>query len=432
MKRIKGWLWDRNILGSTAFLYVRHCDGVMQVVVKKKENESLFEQAVSIPFESPIIVTGEEIETDRITKRYVNPMHEMKLYSLEVVKRAETLPMRTNLEYSDELSIEKGIEQRHLAIKHPKYQSIIEVRSTISKGFREYFDELGYLEVQVPIITPGISEGGAKLFDLSFFGQKASLTQSWQTYGECIVSLRDKVYTIGPAFRAEQSKTKRHLAEFWQGEVEAWLDSFDELLDLEEGVLMHIIEKILNENAKHLRNLSQDSDRNELRNRLEQIKSPFERIIYDEVLKRLPSGHSFNRGDDLGADEERLLTQNLTSPIFVSRYPWAVKPFYAKKDPQDSSMALSADLLAPEGYGEIATGGQREEDYNGLKQNAIEQGLNPDDPNISWYIDLRKYGSSPTFGFGMGIDRLTAWILKLDDIRESTLFPRSSRNRIYQ
>ncbi len=431
-KSIRGWVWDKNVTGPTAFLYLRHEGGVSQVVVKRDDNQELFNKAVSVPVESAVIINGQEIKTNRITKRYVNTGSEIRLQDIKIVKRAEKLPIQATLEFSDQPTIDTNVENRHVAIRHPRYQNIIEVRATVLRGFREFFDKLGYLEVQVPVITPGIAEGGAKLFNLKYFGQQASLTQSWQTYGEAAVPTRDKLYTVGPAFRAEQSRTKRHLAEFWQGEVEAWLDGFDQLLSLEERVVMHIRDKLLAENSRQLKNLSSPNDKHELEERLEGIKAPFERITYEQAVDRLPRQHSFKRGDDLGSDEERMLTEKSASPVFVTHYPWKVKAFYAKKDPKDPKYALSADMLASEGFGELTTGGQREESYEGLRQNAKEQELNPDGDTIRWYIDLRKYGSSPTFGFGMGIERLTRWTLKLDDIRDATLFPRSPRNRIYQ
>jgi asparaginyl-tRNA synthetase len=288
---------------------------------------------------------------------------------------------------------------------------------------RRWLLDHGYLEVQVPILVTAAVEGGSTLFPVKYFDQKAYLTQSWQLYAEAMISSVGKIFTVAPSFRAEKSRTRRHLTEYWHLEVEEpWLD-LDGLMRLEEQLVAHICQQIREKMPEELKLLEREPEQ------LSTVKPPFPRITYDEAVELIKKSRpSFKWGTDLGYEEEKALTEHFELPFFVSHFPQGVKAFYHMPDPKDSRLTLSADLLAPEGYGEITGGGQRIHDLKQLLARIKEEGLKPED--YKWYVDLRRYGTVPHSGFGMGVERTLAWICKLEHIRDSIAFPRLI-NRIY-
>jgi len=312
------------------------------------------------------------------------------------------------------------MELRHLAVRGPRYQAIFKVRHEILRSSREYFIENGWYEVSPPIIVATACEGGATLFKMNYFEKEAFLTQSSQLYLEVMIFSLEKVWCLAPSFRAEKSRTRRHLCEFWHLEAEAaWMD-LNGLMKLEEELVSHICNSVADNCESELEFLGRDPDF------LRKIKPPFERISYDDAIKKLQdAGKDIKWGDDIGGDEEFLLTKDLKKPMFMYGYPLHLKAFYVKEDPNRPGMGLTVDLLAPEGYGELATGGVREDDINKLIERIKAEGF---DPSLySWYLDLRRYGSVPHSGFGIGIDRLTWWICKLDHVRDALPFPRLAR-----
>jgi len=302
--------------------------------------------------------------------------------------------------------------------------AIFKVRNTVFRAIHDYFKNKGYYEVQCPMFITAAVEGGATLFEVDYFGErKVYLTQSSQFYLEALIYSLEKVYTVAPSFRAEKSRTRRHLTEFWHAEAEAAWAGLNDMMKVEEELITYIVEKVLEENQQELEFLKRDISA------LERVKSPFPRISYTEAVEMLKrKGIEVEWGEDLGADEERALTQEFEKPFFIYGYPVKAKAFYHKTDPQNPEVTLSADLLAPEGYGEIIGGGERIADKNELIQKIKDFGLNPDD--YQWYIDLRKYGSVRHAGFGLGIDRTVMWICGLDHIIDAIPFPRTIR-RIY-
>jgi asparaginyl-tRNA synthetase len=297
------------------------------------------------------------------------------------------------------------------------------IRAKLLQAAREWFEKHGYTEVQVPIIITAACEGGSTLFEVKYFDQKAYLTQSWQLYAEAVIASLGKIFTIAPSFRAEKSRTRRHLTEYWHLEAEMpWCD-LEELMKIEEELLVFICHKIAKDMEEELKTLKRNPED------LLKIKKPFKRITYDEVVEILKKeGIKFEWGDDLAWQQEKVLAKKFDKPFFVTHYPKGVKAFYHKPDPKRPEVTLSVDLLAPEGYGEITGGGQRIHDLEELMKRIKEEKLNPKD--YEWYIDLRKFGSVPHSGFGLGVERTLAWICKLDHIRDAILFPRLI-NRVY-
>ncbi|MEM4824966.1 MAG: asparagine--tRNA ligase, partial [Desulfurococcaceae archaeon] len=332
--------------------------------------------------------------------------------------------------YSRDFPIKGGegidylLDNRHLWIRSPKYAKLFKIKHTVLKAGREYFVKNGWWEVTPPILTASACEGGATLFPVDYFGTRAYLSQSAQLYLEALIYVLEKVWSLTPSFRAERSRTRRHLAEYWHLEPEAaWYDMYD-MMKVAEELVSYIVEKTLEERNSELVDLGRDLDK--LRKAL---NTPYPRIRYDEAIEILQKkGINVQWGDDLGADEERVLTEEFETPFFITHFPRNVKSFYMKIDRSNPNVVLGFDLLAPEGYGEIIGGGQREDDYDTLYKRILEQGLNPDD--YKWYLDLRKYGSVPHSGFGLGIERAVMWIAGIDHIRETMPFPRF-RERIY-
>lgn len=315
------------------------------------------------------------------------------------------------------------LDNRHLWIRSPKFQAVMRIRARFMDEARRWLQDHGYLEVQVPILVTAAVEGGSTLFEVKYFDQKAYLTQSWQLYAEAMIAGVGKIFTVAPSFRAEKSRTRRHLTEYWHLEVEEpWLD-LDGLMRLEEELVSHVCQRIREQMPEELRLVGRDPD--ELANAV----VPFPRITYDKAVELVQKSRpDFKWGTDMGYEEEKVLTESFDKPFFVSHFPKGVKAFYHMPDPKKPDVTLSTDLLAPEGYGEITGGGQRIHDLKLLLQRIEEDGLKPED--YKWYIDLRRYGTVPHSGFGMGVERTVTWICKLEHIRDSIAFPRLI-NRIF-
>jgi asparaginyl-tRNA synthetase len=394
---------------------LRDGTGVIQCTLKKDQTDTKeFERLAAIPIESTIEVSGQVKKDPRAPRGYEITGEKITvLYPAE-----EDFPIAKKYHGPDFL-----LDNRHLWLRSPKPQAIMRVRGRLIDEARRWLIDHGFLEVQVPILVTAAVEGGSTLFEVKYFDQKAYLTQSWQLYAEALISSVGKIFTLAPSFRAEKSRTRRHLTEYWHLEVEEpWLD-LDGLMRLEEELVTHMAQRMRELMPEELGLLGRKPED------LTKVKPPFPRITYDEAVSLIQKSRpDFKWGTDMGWEEEKVLTENFDTPFFVNRYPKRVKAFYHMPDPQNPKVTLSADLLAPEGYGEITGGGQRIHDLNQLLARIKEEGLKAED--YKWYVDLRRYGTVPHSGFGMGVERTLTWICKLEHIRDSIAFPRLI-NRIY-
>ncbi len=407
---LRGWLYGKRSSGKLHFLQVRDGTGLIQCVVSKKDvPEAAFEAAGKAHQEASLTVRGTVKADTRSALGF-----ELHVKDLTVLQGEGGYPIQPK---------EHGVgflqEQRHLWLRSSRQRTILGVRHTIIKAIRDYFDDRGFTLVDSPILTPSACEGQSTLFEVPYFDLgKAYLTQSGQLYGEAAAMAVGKAYVFGPTFRAEKSKTRRHLTEFWMVEPEvAYMDLAGDM-DLAEDFLCEIVKKVL---AKHREELKTVLERDVTA--LEKVQKPFPRITYTEAVEYIQkTGHPIQWGDDFGGDEETLLCKQFDRPVMVHRYPTAMKAFYFKRDPNDPKVALGVDVLAPEGFGEIIGGGQREDSYDELKQRIEEHKLPLQD--FGWYLDLRKYGSVPHSGFGLGLERTVGWICGLHHVRETIPFPR--------
>lgn len=405
---IQGWLYNRRSSGKIQFLIVRDGSGLVQgVMVKKEVAPELYEAAQTLTQESALKLTGLVRAEERALGGY-----EMQVTGVEVIAIAEEYPI-THKEHG----VDFLAERRHLWIRTPRQVAILRIRSEIEHALREFFYQHDFVLADAPIITPAACEGTTNLFELDYLGDKGYLSQSGQLYNEATALALGRIYCFGPTFRAEKSKTRRHLLEFWMIEAEMAYFDVDDNMKLQEEMVCFVIQRVLHKCANELRTLGRDVAK------LEAVKLPFPRISYTEAVEILKqAGEEFVWGDDFGAPHETIISNHFNAPVFVHRYPTAIKAFYMKPDPQDPTVVLGADLLAPEGYGEIIGGGQRIDDLNLLKQRIAEHKL-PEDA-FEWYLDLRRYGSVPHSGFGLGLERTVAWLCGLDHIRETIPFPR--------
>lgn len=408
---LKGWLHNRSSKGKLHFLQVRDGTGTIQCVVFKGDvDEATFHEADHLPQETSLEVTG----TVRADKR--SPIgFELGVKGLKVVTR----PVAEFPLGHKEHGVAFLMDNRHLWLRSQRQVVIQRVRHTIIKAIRDYFDNNGFTLFDAPMLTPAACEGTSTLFEVPYFDLgKAYLTQSGQLYAEAGAMALGKAYVFGPTFRAEKSKTRRHLTEFWMVEPEvAFMDLAGDM-DLMEDFVSTLVQTVL---AKHRRELTDILERDVTV--LERVQKPFPRITYDEAIERIKTaGHPINWGDDIGGDEETVLANQFDRPVMVHRYPAEMKAFYFKKDPENPKLALGVDMLAPEGYGEIIGGGQREDDYETLLKAIDDHGL----PRsaFEWYLDLRRYGSVPHAGFGLGVERTVAWMCGLHHVRETIPFPR--------
>ncbi len=410
--RLAGWVYRKREVGRKVFIVLRDSSGIIQTVFNRDENEKVYETAKNVGIESSVIVEG-TVKPDRRAPGGV----EVHADSISVIQNVDFFPI------TKDASNEFLLDVRHLHIRSPKVASIMKVKGTLMRAAREWLLQNGWYEVFPPILVTGAVEGGATLFKLKYFDKTAYLSQSAQLYLEAAIFGLEKVWSLTPSFRAEKSRTRRHLTEFWHLELEAaWMGLWD-IMKVEEELVSYMVRRAL-----ELRRSEVETFRKDLTT-LKNTEPPFPRISYDEAIETLQGkGVEIEWGDDMGADEERVLTEEFESPFFVYGYPKEIKAFYMKQDPTDPRKVLAADMLAPEGYGEIIGGSEREDSYEKLVKRIREEGMDPKD--YGWYLDLRKYGSVPHSGFGLGLERLVAWVLKLDHVRWATLFPRTP-SRLY-
>ena len=409
MVTIKGWLYNRRSKGKLLFLLIRDGTGIAQGVMFQGDvSEDLFNECNHIPQESSLIVTGKVHRDKRAPGGY-----ELALSNLEIVQLADSYPLGKKAHGADFL-----LKNRHLWLRSRKQWANLKIRSQVIKTVRDFFDSRDFTLVDAPILTASACEGTSTLFEVDYFGDKAYLSQSGQLYMEAAAMAFGKVYCFGPTFRAERSKTRRHLTEFWMAEPEVAYANLDDIMELAEELVTEIVQKVLEKRKGDLETLDRDTTK------LEKITPPFPRISYTEaveILKR--SGSDFKWGDDFGAPHETIISSNFEKPVLVHRFPAQVKAFYMKKDPQNSHLALSVDMLASEGYGEIVGGGQRDEELPHLEKCINDYSLPRE--VFEWYLDLRRYGSVPHAGFGLGIERTVAWLCGTPHVREVIPFPRT-------
>jgi asparaginyl-tRNA synthetase len=414
---LRGWLYNLRESGKLLFPQFRDGSGVIQGVVPKNAvTPEVFDAIKTLTQESSVIVEGKVRADKRAPGGY-----EIDVLNVQVVQRvpeSDPYPITPN-----EHGTEFLMEHRHLWVRSQRQASILRVRAEIVKAVRDFFDERGFTLTDPPILTPAACEGTSTLFPVDYFDEQAYLTQSGQLYIEATAMALGKVYSFGPTFRAEKSKTRRHLTEFWMVEPEIAYGELDDLMDLAEGLISFVVKRCLERRGTDLLAIGRDISK------LEKIEPPFPRISYDDAVKNLQEGHAkgaleakFEWGGDLGSPDETYLSAQFDKPVMVHRYPAKVKAFYMEPDPQRPELALCVDVLAPEGYGEIIGGSQRMASHDLLVQRIHEHGL-PEEA-FKWYLDLRKYGSVPHGGFGMGIERAVAWICGLEHVRETIPFPR--------
>jgi asparaginyl-tRNA synthetase len=414
---LRGWLYNLRESGKLLFPQFRDGSGIIQGVVPKNAvTPEVFDAIKTLTQESSVIVEGKVRADKRAPGGY-----ELDVANVQVIQRvpeSDPYPITPKEHGTDFL-----MEHRHLWVRSQRQAAILRVRAEIIKAARDFFDDRGFTLTDPPIITPAACEGTTTLFPVDYFDEQAYLTQSGQLYVEATAMALGKVYSFGPTFRAEKSKTRRHLTEFWMVEPEVAYAQLDDVMELAEGMISFIVKRCLEKRRADLQTIGRDVSK------LEKIEPPFPRISYDDAVKNLQEGHAkgaleskFEWGGDLGSPDETYLSAQFDKPVMVHRYPAKVKAFYMEPDPQRPELALCVDVLAPEGYGEIIGGSQRMASHELLLQRIHEHGL-PEEA-FKWYLDLRKFGSVPHGGFGMGIERAVAWICGLEHVRETIPFPR--------
>ncbi len=405
---VRGWLRTRRSSGKIQFLVIRDGTGDLQAVVSKAAvGEELFTQVAGLTQESSLVVTGLVREDKRAQGGC-----ELDVSTIEILQVAETFPIQPK-----EHGVGFLMEHRHLWLRSSRQHAVLRIRHEIIRACRNFFDEQGFVLVDAPIFTPNACEGTTNLFQTDYFDQKAYLTQSGQLYSEATAAALGKVYCFGPTFRAEKSKTRRHLMEFWMVEPEIAYAQLADVMDLAESLIATVVERVTSARRRELEVLERDVAK------LERVTPPFPRMTYEEAVALLQrKGNPIQHGDDFGGDEETILSQEYDRPVLVHRYPAAIKAFYMQNDPERPDLALCVDVLAPEGYGEIIGGGQRIHEPDKLQARIRDHKL-PEEA-FRWYLDLRRYGSVPHAGFGMGIERVVAWICGIDHVRETIPFPR--------
>ena len=408
---IRGWLYNLRESGKLLFPIFRDGTGIIQGVVSLKENPEAFSALKGLTQESSVIVTGAIKAEPRAPGGC-----EMHIAAVEIVQRVpESDPYPIQLK---EHGVDFLLDRRHLWIRTPRQASILRIRAEAIRAARNFMDDQGYILTDAPIFTPAACEGTTTLFEVNYIDdQKAYLTQSGQLYVEATAAALGKVYTFGPTFRAEKSKTRRHLTEFWMLEPEAAYSHLSDMMELGEGLVSAMVQGVVKNRSRELAALGRDIAK------LEKIAPPFPRITYEEAMQVLQkAGNPAKWGDDFGGDEETILSKNFEKPVIIHRYPSAMKAFYMEADPARPDLALNFDMIAPEGYGEIIGGGERQSSYETLLKRIHEQGI-PEE-SLQWYLDLRRYGSVPHAGFGLGLERTVAWICGTEHIREVIPFPR--------
>jgi asparaginyl-tRNA synthetase len=406
---LKGWLANRRSSGKIHFLQVRDGSGFIQAVMSKAAvGEDLFRRVDHLSQESAIVVEGTVRADSRAPGGY-----ELDVTGLDVVSEAHDYPITPK-----EHGIDFLLDRRHLWIRSARQQAILRVRHEVIEAVRDYFNGRGFVLADTPIFTPSACEGTTTLFPVQYFEDTtAYLTQSGQLYNEANAMALGRVYCFGPTFRAEKSKTRRHLTEFWMVEPEVAYATLDDIIELAEGLVVEVVSRVLEKRQRELKTLERDVTK------LETVKRPFPRLSYDEAARLLKDkGLPFEWGGDFGSPDETALSEQYDRPLAVYGYPSAIKAFYMKPHPDRPEVSLSVDFLAPEGYGEIIGGGQRLDDYELLLKRIDDHQLPRE--AFEWYLDLRRYGSVPHAGFGMGIERVVSWICGLEHLREAIPYPR--------
>jgi asparaginyl-tRNA synthetase len=411
---VNGWLYNKRTSGKLQFPIVRDGSGFVQCVVSKKEvAEESWNDSDRATQESTVTVTGNVVAEPRAPGGV-----EMHVREFKVIGIAEPYPISPKEHGTDFL-----MNHRHLWLRSMKQHYVLLVRNEIEKSIRDFFYDRDFVLIDSPILTANAAEGTSTLFETDYFGEKAYLSQSGQLYLEPAAAAFGKVYCFGPTFRAEKSKTRRHLTEFWMVEPEVAFLDFDGLQQLAEEFIEYIVGRVLERCPEALKQLERDVTK------LEHVKRPFPRITYRDAIELLKSkGMPANFGDDIGGDEETVIANSFDRPVIITRYPVGIKAFYMKPDPNDPEVALAMDMIAPEGYGEIIGGSQRIDDHDLLVQRINEHHLPMD--AFQWYLDVRRYGTFPHSGFGMGIERCVAWVTGVPHLRETIPYPRTL-NRIY-
>ncbi|SFS60556.1 asparaginyl-tRNA synthetase [Marininema halotolerans] len=412
--RLGAWLYNKRSSGKIQFLQLRDGTGYIQgVLLKKQVSPEVWEQATNLTQESSLYVEGTIRADDRAPSGF-----EMDVTGIEVIQQADEYPISLK-----EHGVEFLMDQRHLWIRSRRQAAILRVRSEIISAIQNWLNGEGFTLVDPPVLTPSSCEGTTNLFHTKYFDEDAYLTQSGQLYMEAAAMALGRVYSFGPTFRAEKSKTRRHLIEFWMIEPEMAFVEHEESLRIQESMLAHVVRHVLDHCKSELAILERDTSK------LEKVTGSFPRITYDEAVELLNrEGMEFTWGEDFGAPHETKIAESFDQPVFITHYPTEIKAFYMKPDPKRPEVALCADLIAPEGYGEIIGGSQRIDDPSLMSERFDEHQLSQDD--YAWYLDLRKYGTVPHSGFGLGLERTVAWICGLDHVRETIPFPRML-NRLY-
>ncbi|MFH1426161.1 MAG: asparagine--tRNA ligase [Candidatus Kerfeldbacteria bacterium] len=405
---IRGWVYNLRSSGKIAFLQVRDGSGFAQAIVSKPEvPEAVWEAAGTVTIESSVEITG------TVSKHPKKDEYELQVQNLKIIQVAEEYPIGKKEHGPDFL-----LNHRHLWLRVPKQWAVLRLRRLVKAGLQGYYDSNGFIQVDTPIFTPTSCEGTTDLFEVEYFDTKAYLTQNGQLYLEALCMSFGKVYDLGPNFRAEKSKTRKHLTEFWSLNPEMAYVEHEESLRIQEESVKHMMRYVLEHGLQELTILERDPAELQA-----VVDAPFIHMTYNEVIPALQKlGSDIAYGDDLGADDEELLTRDSAVPVIVKNWPGKIKPFYMKQHPENPELVLNADMLAPRGFGEIIGGSQREDDYDTLKARMEEARLPID--VFDWYLDLRKYGSVPHSGFGFGIERLTRWMAGIHHIRETIPFPR--------
>jgi|TARA_Y100000294_G_scaffold38500_1_gene34310 asparaginyl-tRNA synthetase len=405
---LNGWVYNKRSSGKIWFLILRDGTGYTQgVVAQENVPNEVFDLEPALTQESSVSMAGLVKKDKRSIGGY-----ELDVSNIKVHQIAEEYPI-TKKEHGTAFLM----DNRHLWLRSRKQNAVLKVRAETVRAIRDYFDSNGFVNLDTPIFTANACEGTTTLFETEYFGQKAFLAQSGQLYNEANIMSFGKVYCFGPTFRAEKSKTRRHLTEFWMVEPEIAYCDLDENMGWGEGLICHIAEWALNNCQEQLEVLERDTSQ------LEKIKSPFPRISYTEAVDILNTkGEKFEWGGDFGGGDETVISEHFDGPVIVHRFPAAIKAFYMKRDPENEKLALGMDILAPEGYGEVIGGGEREHDHDTLVKRINEHKL-PEDA-FQWYLDLRKYGTVPHSGFGLGVERTVSWICGITHLREAIPFPR--------
>ncbi|MBH0329189.1 asparagine--tRNA ligase [Brevibacillus brevis] len=412
--RLGCWLYNKRSSGKIQFLQLRDGSGFIQgVVVKAEVAEEVWENASQLTQESSLYITGSVRADDRAPSGY-----ELTVTGVEIIQIAQEYPISLK-----EHGVDFLMDHRHLWLRSPRQRAVMAVRSEVIRAMYEFFHENGFVKVDPPILTPTSAEGTTNLFHTKYFDEDAYLSQSGQLYMEAAAMALGRVYSFGPTFRAEKSKTRRHLIEFWMIEPEMAFVDHEENLRIQEAFVSHVVQSVLKNCERELKTLERDTTK------LQNVTGSFPRISYDDAIKLLQEkGSEIKWGDDFGAPDETMIADHFDKPVFITHYPTEIKAFYMKPHPERPEVVLCADMIAPEGYGEIIGGSQRIDDPELLEKRFAEHELSEE--AYRWYLDLRKYGTVPHSGFGLGLERTIAWICGLDHVRETIPFPRML-NRLY-